>query len=85
MTRAKGPGKWWSIHEPGLPLGEGILVPDLAGWRRRRLAVRNPWFNRSLPLRRVHQTRFKQDTPTACDVRKRRETDAHATDQVSLK
>ena len=29
-----GPGGWWIIDEPELHLGEDILVPDLAGWKR---------------------------------------------------
>ena len=29
-----GPGGWWIIDEPQLHLGENIVVPDLAGWRR---------------------------------------------------
>ena len=29
-----GPGGWWIVDEPELHLGEDILVPDLAGWRR---------------------------------------------------
>ena len=29
-----GPGGWWTVDEPELHLGEDILVPDLAGWRR---------------------------------------------------
>ena len=29
-----GPGGWWIIFEPELHLGEDIVVPDLAGWRR---------------------------------------------------
>ena len=29
-----GPGGWWIIDEPELHLGENIVVPDLAGWRR---------------------------------------------------
>ena len=33
-----GPGGWWILDEPELHLGEDILVPDLAGWRRERLA-----------------------------------------------
>ena len=33
-----GPGGWWIIDEPELHLGEDILVPDLAGWRRERMA-----------------------------------------------
>ncbi len=29
-----GPGGWWIVIEPELHLGEDIVVPDLAGWRR---------------------------------------------------
>ena len=32
-----GPGGWWIIFEPELHLGDDILVPDLAGWRRTRM------------------------------------------------
>ena len=32
-----GPGGWWIIFEPELHLGEDVLVPDLAGWRRERM------------------------------------------------
>ena len=32
-----GPGGWWILIEPELHLGENVLVPDLAGWRRSRL------------------------------------------------
>ena len=32
-----GPGGWWILDEPELHLGEDILVPDLAGWRRERM------------------------------------------------
>jgi Uma2 family endonuclease len=32
-----GPGGWILLDEPELHLGEHILVPDLAGWRRERL------------------------------------------------
>ena len=32
-----GPGGWWIIFEPELHLGEDILVPDRAGWRRERM------------------------------------------------
>ena len=32
-----GPGGWWLLIEPELHLGEDIVVPDLAGWRRERL------------------------------------------------
>jgi Uma2 family endonuclease len=32
-----GPGGWWILFEPELHLGQNILVPDLAGWRRERM------------------------------------------------
>lgn len=32
-----GPGGWWILDEPELHLGEDVLVPDLAGWRRSRM------------------------------------------------
>jgi Uma2 family endonuclease len=32
-----GPGGWWLLDEPELHLGEDVLVPDLAGWRRERM------------------------------------------------
>ena len=35
-----GPGGWWILNEPELHLGEDILVPDLAGWRRERMPER---------------------------------------------
>jgi Uma2 family endonuclease len=34
-----GPGGWWLIDEPEIHLGEDVLVPDIAGWRRERLPV----------------------------------------------
>lgn len=34
-----GPGGWWILFEPELHLGLDILVPDLAGWRRARMAA----------------------------------------------
>lgn len=34
-----GPGGWRILDEPELRLGEDVLVPDLAGWRRERLPV----------------------------------------------
>lgn len=34
-----GPGGWILLDEPELHLGEDILVPDLAGWRRERMAA----------------------------------------------
>ena len=32
-----GPGGWWIVDKPELHLGEEIVVPDLAGWRRERM------------------------------------------------
>ena len=32
-----GPGGWIILAEPELHLGEDIVVPDLAGWRRARM------------------------------------------------
>lgn len=32
-----GPGGWWILDEPELHLGQDVIVPDLAGWRRERL------------------------------------------------
>jgi len=32
-----GPGGWWILLEPELHLGEDVLVPDWAGWRRDRM------------------------------------------------
>jgi Uma2 family endonuclease len=34
-----GPGGWIFSIEPELHLGEHVLVPDVAGWRRERLSV----------------------------------------------
>jgi Uma2 family endonuclease len=34
-----GPGGWWIMDEPEIHLGRDVLVPDLAGWRKSRLAV----------------------------------------------
>lgn len=41
-----GPGGWILLDEPELHLGDDIIVPDLAGWRRSRMpAIRNePYF-----------------------------------------
>lgn len=33
-----GPGGWWILFEPELHLEGNVLVPDIAGWRRSRLA-----------------------------------------------
>jgi Uma2 family endonuclease len=34
-----GPGGWLLLDEPELHLGNDVLVPDLAGWRRERLPL----------------------------------------------
>jgi Uma2 family endonuclease len=34
---AAAPGGWWILTEPELHLGDDVLVPDVAGWRRERL------------------------------------------------
>ena len=34
-----GPGGWWILDEPELHLDRDVVVPDIAGWRRERLAV----------------------------------------------
>ena len=33
-----GPGGWWILHEVELHFGADVLVPDLSGWRRTRIA-----------------------------------------------
>ena len=33
----RGPGGWWLSSEPELHLDDEIVVPDLAGWRRKRM------------------------------------------------
>jgi Uma2 family endonuclease len=37
-----GPGGWVILDEPELHLGADVLVPDLAGWHRERLASLKP-------------------------------------------
>ncbi|EYF01484.1 Uma2 family endonuclease [Chondromyces apiculatus] len=32
-----GPGGWHILGEPELHLGEDVLIPDIAGWRRERM------------------------------------------------
>jgi Uma2 family endonuclease len=39
MRGRGGPGGWLILDEPELHFGEQIVVPDLAGWRRERLAM----------------------------------------------
>jgi Uma2 family endonuclease len=36
LGRGGGPGGWIILIEPEIGLGEDILVPDLAGWKRER-------------------------------------------------
>jgi Uma2 family endonuclease len=33
------PGGWWILYEPELHLGADVLVPDIAGWRRDKMAT----------------------------------------------
>ena len=37
-----GPGGWIILDEPELHLGDDVLVPDLAGWRRERMPFVRP-------------------------------------------
>ena len=43
----EGPGGWWIIDEPELHIGDDVLVPDIGGWRRERMAEYPdaPWFD----------------------------------------
>ena len=34
-----GPGGWILLFEPEIHLGEHVLVPDIAGWRRERMPI----------------------------------------------
>ncbi len=44
-----GPGGWWILVEPELHLGDDVMVPDLAGWRRENLPAMpdTPWFEQA--------------------------------------
>jgi Uma2 family endonuclease len=44
-----GPGGWWILDEPELHLSGDVLVPDLAGWRRKNMPVLpdTAWFESS--------------------------------------
>lgn len=33
-----GPGGWWIFDEPEVHFGRNVLVPDIGGWRRERMA-----------------------------------------------
>lgn len=35
--RGGGPGDWWILDKPEVHLGEHVLVPDLAGWKKDRM------------------------------------------------
>jgi Uma2 family endonuclease len=35
----EGPGGWWILFEPELHLASDVIVPDVAGWRREKMAV----------------------------------------------
>ena len=37
-----GPGGWIILDEPEISLGENILVPDLAGWKKQRFPIEEP-------------------------------------------
>lgn len=41
------PGGWWILFEPEIHLGEDVVVPDLAGWRRDRMPAipQAPWLD----------------------------------------
>ena len=32
-----GPGGWWILREPEIHLGEDVVVPNITGWRRKRM------------------------------------------------
>jgi Uma2 family endonuclease len=34
-----GPGGWWIVYEPEIHFGEDVVVPDIVGWQRERMAV----------------------------------------------
>jgi Uma2 family endonuclease len=34
-----GPGGWWIINDSELHLGDDVLIPAIAGWRRERMPV----------------------------------------------
>lgn len=37
--RSRAPGGWWIVDKPEVHLSADALVPDLAGWKRERLAT----------------------------------------------
>ena len=44
-----GPGGWWILDKPELHLGQDVLVPDLAGWRRETMPTlpKTAWFEQA--------------------------------------
>jgi Uma2 family endonuclease len=40
--RGGGPGGWVILMEPEIALGENIVVPDLAGWKKERFPMEEP-------------------------------------------
>jgi Uma2 family endonuclease len=51
-----GPGGWWILDEPEVHLGDHIVVPDIAGWRRDRMPA--------LP----EESHFSQAPDWVCEV-----------------
>ena len=47
--RGGGPGGWIIYTEPEIELGEHVLVPDLAGWRKERLSILSESASISVP------------------------------------
>lgn len=43
-----GPGGWWILLEVDVRLGQDVVRPDLAGWRRERLP--SPWKQRPIEV-----------------------------------
>jgi len=37
MLDRAGPDAWWIIDGPEMHIGDDVIVPDIAGWRRERL------------------------------------------------
>ena len=64
-------GSWWIIDEPELHLGEDILVPDLAGWRREPMAELPDTADRTLEAFELHDGQWlliataKEDEPVS--------------------
>ena len=73
-----GPGGWFILIEPELHLGDDVLVPDIAGWRRERLpslpdevgiTVAPDWVCEVLsPSTRTYDLTEKRDIYRECGV-----------------